>query len=89
MKTSKEYASQFDSYFTQDKFKTSSENKLRNRYEVTMPEIDHWINSLNLDISNDFTNDGQKFKNKLFYHIKKMGWKPTKIRGRWSKTIFF
>lgn len=83
-----DFAQQFDLYFTNNKFKTSSDNHFRKRYEITMPQIDFWINSLGLQISNDFTNDGQKFKNKIFYHLKKIGWRPTKTKGRWSKTIF-
>jgi hypothetical protein len=84
----KECAILFDSHFCSDYYRTSSADSIfRIRYEVSMSQIDHWINSLELELSNDFTNDGQKFKNKLFYHLKKLNWKPTKIKGRWSKII--
>lgn len=82
------FAEKFDLFFTKDRFVTSSKNGFRIRYEVCMPEIDYWINSLNLDIDNDFKRDGNRFKNNIFYHLKKMGWKTTKIKGRWSKTVF-
>jgi hypothetical protein len=84
----KEITEKFDVYFTQKNFQTSAESAIRIRYEIAMPQIDFWINSLGMQLSNDFVKDGQKFKNKLFYHLKKKGWKPTKIKGRWSKTIF-
>lgn len=82
------YTELFELYFLSDKYKTSSNNSLRDRYEVCMVDIDFWINSLGLELSNDFDNASQKFKNKLFYQLKKKGWKPTKIKGRWSKTIY-
>lgn len=82
------FAEKFEAFFLNDHYKTSSESSFRNRYEVCMAEIDYWINSLNLEIDNDFKRDGDKFKKNMFYHLKKMGWKTTKVRGRWSKTVF-
>lgn len=82
------FAELFELHFLNDIFKTSLDNNIRDRYEVSMPEIDYWINTLGLNLSNDFDNAGQKFKTKLFYHLKNKGWKPTKIKGRWSKTVF-
>ena len=82
------FAEKFEAFFLNDFYKTSSDNGFRNRYEVCMAEIDYWINSLNLEIDNDFKRDGDRFKKNMFYHLKKMGWKTTKIKGRWSKTVF-
>ena len=82
------FAEKFEEFFLNDKFKTSIENEFRNRYEVCMAEINYWINSLGLELCNDFIRDGDKFKKNMFYHLKKMGWKTTKIKGRWSKTVY-
>lgn len=83
----REVAEMFDNYFTQSHFQTNSSNKFRIRYEVTMSEIDFWINIQNYNISTCFDIEDKKFKSGLFYHLKKMGWKPTDIKGRWKKVV--
>lgn len=89
--TNKSYsqlADEFESYFLRDQFKTSAENLLRDRYEIRMPEVDHWINMLRFEIDNIGTNDGSKFKSGLFNVLKKRGWSTTDIPGRWKKVVY-
>lgn len=81
-----DYTSQFENYFLNDQFKTSADDDFRARYEVSMPEINHWINRLG--ILNIYGITPLEFKRKLFYYLKKNEWKPYRIKGRWSKTIF-
>ena len=83
-----ELAESADKYFTQAHFMTSVKGAYRIRYEFRMTEMDSWINMQHLNVSNMFNNDGQKLKNGMFYHLKKMGWKSTDIKGRWKKQIF-
>jgi hypothetical protein len=87
-KTYRQLAEEFDIYFTKDNFKTSADNSFRDRYEVLMPQIDHWINSLNLGLDNIGTNDGSKFKSGLFVALEQFGWSRSKIPGRWQKYIY-
>lgn len=83
-----EIAESFDYYFTQYHFMTSRPGGIKKRFECQMSQIDFWINIQNLGISNDFTNDGNKFKTCLFYHLKKMGWERSYIKGRWKKDVY-
>lgn len=83
----KEIAERFNDYFTQNHF-LRSKNPLRKIYDCEMAEIDFWLNIQHYDVSNAFNNDAQKLKNGMFYHLKKMGWKPTLIRGRWKKEVW-
>lgn len=89
--TNKSYsqlADEFESYFLRDQFKTSAENLLRDRYEVRIPEVDHWINSLGFGLENFGTLHGNKFKSGLFAALKKCGWSTTNIPGRWKKVVY-
>jgi len=81
-------AESFDSYFTQPHFIVSRTDGLRVRYQCEMSQIDYWINLQHLDVTNAFSKDAQKVKNGMFYHLRKMGWRPTIIKGRWKKEVW-
>jgi hypothetical protein len=87
-KTYNELADEFEARFINDIYKTSSENPYRIRYEVLMPQVDHWINLLGMNIDNEGTGDGSKFKSGLFTVLKKRGWSTTDIPGRWKKIVY-
>lgn len=86
-KTYTELADDFELYFIIDHFKTSKENPIRDRYEVDMANINHWINKQNLGFDN-IGDDKNKFKQGLWNALNKMGWGKAKIFGRWEKIVF-
>lgn len=87
--TYKDIAILVNSYFTTDKFRTSKTDSYRLRYEFLMPELDWWINKYNIELIEPYYDiEERSFKQGLFYHLKKLGWRPTELRGRWKKQIY-
>lgn len=87
--TYKDIAILIDSYFTTEKFLTSVKGCYRLRYEFRVTMVDWWINKYNPELIKPWYDIEEKsFKKGLFYHLRKLGWKPTDIKGRWKKQIY-
>lgn len=86
-KNYKEIAYACDIYFT-NKSNLKSDYDIKTIYEVTIHDLDYYINTyidLKCILSGD---DGWKFKNGIIRHLLKLGWKRQKIKGRYKKEIW-